>query len=66
MKKKKRKDSRFAPIRLIGDIIFLGVIYFLANGMDSYYSHSMGTVLFIVFFGYIIIRIWEMVRGGLW
>ncbi len=66
MKKKSSKKNKFIyrvhPIRIIGDIIVIGSLYTLDNMADPYYVR----VFLYLMFGYIFLRLWEIIRGGLW
>jgi len=57
------KFWRFHPKRIILDIAFLGPIYYMMNLASD--NRLDPTLWFILFFGYIIIRIWEIIYGSL-
>ena len=71
MKERKNKKSdwqfggkyyRFSPIRVVGDIILVGSLL----ALDRISSPDYVRVFLFLLFGYVFLRLLEIIRGGLW
>ena len=71
MKEKKNKKNdwlfggkyyRFNPIRIVMDIIVIGSLL----ALDQMSSSDYVRVFLFLLFGYIFLRLGEIIRGGLW
>ena len=71
MKKRKNKKNdwqfggkyyRFNPIRIVGDIIVIGGLL----ALDRMSSPDYVRVFLFLLCGYVFLRLWEIIRGGLW